>query len=47
LQKYRAFIRKDGKNKHLGCFDTKEAAHEAYLEALATKKDTLLLLHPV
>jgi HNH endonuclease len=47
LRKYRAFIRKDGKQRHLGCFDIKEAAHKAYLEALATKKDTLSSLHPM
>lgn len=31
--KFRAYIMVDGKNKHLGCFPTPEAAHAAYLEA--------------
>jgi hypothetical protein len=32
-KKYRAQIRKDGKNKSLGCFDTPQEAHQAYCEA--------------
>jgi len=31
--KYRAKIKYQGKQKHLGCFDTAEQAHRAYLEA--------------
>jgi len=31
--RYRAQICKDGKKRHLGLFETKELAHEAYVEA--------------
>lgn len=33
LQRYTAQIRFNGKNKHLGMFDTPEQAHAAYMEA--------------
>lgn len=33
LNKYKAQIRVDGRNKHLGMFDTKELAHLAYAKA--------------
>ena len=31
--KWQAYIRINGKQKHLGCFDTEEDAHQAYLQA--------------
>lgn len=31
--KFRATININGKNKHLGCFDTEDLAHEAYMKA--------------
>ena len=31
--KYKAQIQIDGKNKHLGLYETKEEAHQAYLDA--------------
>lgn len=33
INKFRARIQYNGKQKHLGIFDTKEEAHEAYLNA--------------
>lgn len=35
-QKWRALIRVNGRLKHLGLFDTPEAAHEAYCKAAAS-----------
>jgi hypothetical protein len=35
LGKFKAYLRKDGKYVHLGCFDSGEAAHAAYVAASA------------
>jgi hypothetical protein len=32
-KKWRAQIRLNGKDKHLGCYETEEEAHQAYIEA--------------
>jgi hypothetical protein len=41
-KKWRAYIKIHGKPIHLGYFPTEEAAHQAYLAALATNNETFV-----
>jgi hypothetical protein len=38
-QKWKAYIQIDGKNHHLGLFESEESAYEVYLDALSALKD--------